>query len=119
MTTIKAIFGILLIVALIYLGWQAIPPYFYNYQFKDDLTEIARFASVSNKSEEEIRNEVLKKAVYYSLPIRPDQITVIRDGGDVGISVNYNVVVNLVVGRRWTMHFTPATESKSLTKIRQ
>ena len=119
MTTIKAIFGILLIVALIYLGWQAIPPYFYNYQFKDDLTEIARFASVSNKSEEDIRNEVMKKAISYNLPIRPDQIQITRDSGDVGIVVNYNVVVNLVGGRKWTMNFTPATESKSLTKSRQ
>lgn len=118
MSTIKAVFGILVIVGGIYLGIQALPPYFYNYQFKDDLTEIARFASVNNKGEEDIRAEVMKKALYYGLPIRPDQIKVTSDTGDVGISVDYNVVVNLVGGRKWTMNFNPATESKSLTKRR-
>lgn len=118
MNTIKAIFGILVIVAGIYLGVQALPPYFYNYQFKDDLTEIARFASANFKSEDDIRSEVMKKVAYYNLPIRSDQVTISRDAGDVGISVNYNVVVNLVGGRKWTMNFTPATESKSLTKQR-
>lgn len=118
MNTIKAVFGILVIVCGIYVGIQALPPYFYNYQFKDDLTEIARFASVNNKSEEDIRTEVMKKAAFYNLPIRPEQIKVTSDTGDVGISVDYNVVVNLVGGRKWTMSFTPATESRSLTKRR-
>jgi hypothetical protein len=119
MNTIKAVIGIFVIVAGIYLGIQALPPYFYNYQFKDDLVEIARFASVTNKSEEDIRKDVMKKAVSYNLPIRPEQIQITRDSGDVGIVVNYNVVVNLVGGRKWTMNFAPATESKSLTKSRQ
>lgn len=119
MATIKALFGIFVLVAGIYLGWQAIPPYFYNYQFKDDLTEEARFASASNRTEEDIRTAVMKRAVHYNLPIKPDQITVSQDGGDVGISVKYDVVVNLVGGRKWTMNFNPSTESKSLTKVRQ
>jgi uncharacterized protein DUF4845 len=118
MNTIKAIIGILVIVGGIYLGIQAIPPYFYNYQFKDDLVQIAQFGSANLKSEEDIRNEVLKKAASYNLPVRAEQVQVTREGGDVGISVNYNVVVNLVGGRKWTMNFTPATESKSLTKLR-
>ncbi len=118
MKTIKALFGILVIVCGIYLGWQALPPYFYNYQFKDDLTEEARFASVNNRGEEAIRNDVMKRAAHYGLPIKPEQITVTSDAGDVGISVNYNVVINLVGGRTWTMNFNPATESKSLTKLR-
>jgi hypothetical protein len=119
MNTIKAVFGIAVIVGGIYLGIQALPPYFYNYQFKDDLVEIARFASVNNKPEDDIRRDVMKKAVSYNLPVRPEQIQISRDGGDVGIAVNYNVVVNLVGGRKWTMNFTPATEVKSLTKSRQ
>ena len=118
MNTIKALIGIFVIVAGIYLGIQALPPYFYNYQFKDDLVEIARFGSANNKSEEDIRSEVMKKAASYNLPIRPDQVQISRDQGDVGIAVNYNVVVNLVGGRKWTMNFAPATESKSLTRLR-
>src|SRR5579859_5324579 len=98
MNTIKAIIGLLVIVGGIYLGIQALPPYFYNYQFKDDLVEIARFASVTKKSEEDIRKDVMKKVVSYDLPIRPEQIQITRDSGDVGIAVNYNVVVNLVGG---------------------
>lgn len=102
----KAIAGLLVLAFAAYIGFQFIPPYFSNFQFSDDCQSIARFAGpATGKSEDDIRNEVMQKVKEYSLPIKPEQVKVNRDGLQVTIATDYTQVVELVGGKQVPLEF--------------
>lgn len=101
----KALFGILVVAVAAYLAFMFIPPYFSKYQFSDDITSIARFAGPTQRTEEDIRTEVMQKAKGYNLPITPEQVRVSREGQKVTIGADYTYVVNLVGGKQVPIEF--------------
>ncbi len=101
----KAIAGILVFVIAAYVAFQFLPPYFNKYQFTDDVTTIARFDGPTTKSEEAIRDEVMKKAKEYDLPLKPEAVIISRDNQKVTISAHYQVVVSLVGGKEVPLDF--------------
>jgi hypothetical protein len=102
----KAIAGILVFAIAAYVAFQFLPPYFNNYQFSDDVNTIARFSGPAmNKTEEQIRDEVMKKAREYELPLRPEAVTIMRDQQKVTISAHYQRVVNLIGGKQVPLDF--------------
>jgi hypothetical protein len=101
----KAIAGILVFVIAAYLAFQFLPPYFNKYQFSDDVNTIARFAGPTTKTEEVIRDEVMKKAKEYDLPLRPEAVTVMREQQKVTISAHYQQVVSLLGGKQVPLDF--------------
>ena len=114
MKSFKALFGLLVIVGLVILASKLIPPYFANFQFQDDVTTVARFASVDNRTTDDgVRDEILKKAKQYDIELKPEQVQVTRDGRQVYILVVYDVTVDLVAGRSYTFHFEDASENKA------
>jgi hypothetical protein len=106
----KALAGILVVAFAAYIGWQFLPPYFSKYQFNDDITSIARFDGPTTKTEEQIRDEVMKKAKEYELPLRPEQVVVMRDGQKVTISAHYQQVVSLIGGKQVPLDFQIQSE---------
>ena len=118
MKSFKALFGLAVIAGFVYLGLQLIPPYFANFQFQDDVTTAARFASVDTRStDDSVREDVLKKARGYSINLKPEQVKVTRDGRQVYILVVYDVTVDLVAGRSYTFHFEDASEAKATSLL--
>jgi hypothetical protein len=111
MKTIKALAGVGLVVAMIYVAFQLIPPYFNNYQFQDAIESEARLASYSTKSEQEIREFIAKKAKEFDVPLTAEQINVQRTGSGVDIWAKYTVHVDLP-GYPLDLKFEPATKSK-------
>lgn len=116
MGTVKAIVGILVIVACIYGGFQIIPAELNNYSFTDDVRNIAMVGgSNPHSSEQELIDAVMKKAREHDIPLTPDHITVQRIGTPgvmaVYIATDYNVQVNLP-GYSFTMHFNPSSGNK-------
>lgn len=111
MKTIKALAGVGLVVAMVYVAFQLIPPYFNNYQFQDAIESEARLASYSIKSEQEIRDIVAKKAKEFDVPLTAEQINVQRTGSGVDIWAKYTVHVDLP-GYPLDLKFEPATKSK-------
>jgi hypothetical protein len=101
----KAIAGILVFVIAAYVAFQFLPPYFNNYQFADDVNTIARFSGPTTKSEEVIRDEVMKKAREYELPLRPEAVTITREQQKVTISAHYQRVVSLIGGKQVPLDF--------------
>ena len=97
MEKLKVFIAFLLVAAAIFVGWNMIPPYFYKYQLQDDLDDVARRTSYLNKSEDEIRDTVIKKAASDNVTIREEQVLVTRTGGEVNITVHYQVHVDLLV----------------------
>jgi hypothetical protein len=97
--TLKLILALGVIAVGVYVGYQLIPPIFANYQLQDAIQSEAVLQSYSNKTEDEIRDTIYKKAQDLEIPLREDQINVVRVGqggsGSLAISATYTVHIDL------------------------
>jgi len=110
MGRIKALLGILVVAVLVYVLWTSVPIYLAKFQFEDELASIAKFSS--DHSEDQIRDEVLKKAQQMEIPLQPENVHVIKDSGRVTINTSYTVIVKLPNGKLWTFSFAPSSAKK-------
>ncbi len=113
MKSIKALFGLLVVAAVFYLGYKVMPPYFANYQFEDVIRNETDMNSYSQKSEQEIRESVVKKARDLDIPLTTDQVKVQRSGPELAISADYTVHIDIPV-YPFDLHFTPASKNKKI-----
>jgi hypothetical protein len=99
MEKLRGILAILVVAAMIYVAWNIVPPYWYRYQFQDDLDEMARRLSYNyaNKSTDDIKDMVIKKAASDNVTLKEDEVTVTMNGAEVGLAVKYHVHVDLMV----------------------
>lgn len=96
MKSLKSLLGIAVVVAAFYVAFKLMPVYFNEYQFEDSLEQIARYSAYQqNKTEDDIRNEVMKKAREFDIPIQSEQISIFRQGTNLTISTDYNIHVDL------------------------
>jgi hypothetical protein len=87
-----------------------------NFNFQDDLKNVALMDSASlQKTDDDIRNDVLRRAKEHDLPIEPKQVTVQRLNSPgiaaVYVAADYSVTVNLP-GYSFNMHFNPDSGNK-------
>jgi hypothetical protein len=117
MATLKLIFGLAILGTVALLGIKIIPPYFSNYEFEDAIKEEAMQSTYTARSEDEIRDTVVKLARKYDIAITPKQVHVARVGvnlnGSLAIDVEYSVPLDLP-GYSTTLDFHPATKNKSV-----
>jgi hypothetical protein len=116
MGIVKAAFGIFLFAAVIIGVFQIAPPVMANYNFQDDLKTVAMIDGGNmQKTDEDVRTEVMRKVKEHDLPIEPKQVTVqhITTPGlpSVYIAVDYSMTVNLP-GYSFDMHFNPNSGNK-------
>jgi hypothetical protein len=118
MGTVKAIIGFLAIIAVIYSGFQIIPPELTNYSFQDDLRNIAMMGGANpHQTDQELIDAVMKKAREHDITLAPEQITVQRIGTPgalaVFVAADYSVLVSLP-GYSFSLHFTPTSGNRQL-----
>jgi YbbR domain-containing protein len=113
MDRLKALIGVLLVVAAFYAAWMLLPPYINNYQFQDDIQNEALINTYSSKTEQDIRNTLAKKAAEYGIPLKAEQINVQRSGAELSIWADYTVHVDLP-GFPLDLKFHPATKNKRI-----
>jgi len=113
MKRLKALFGLFVVVAISYTAWMVVPLYVSNYQFQDDIQNEALLNSYSNKTEQDIRNTLAKKAEAYGIPLKADQINVQRNGLELSIWADYTVHVDLPVFPL-DLRFHPSTKNKRI-----
>ncbi|HZP18550.1 MAG TPA: hypothetical protein VFB00_11320 [Terriglobales bacterium] len=117
MGSIKMIVGIFVIVAGLYVSFKLIPPYFNDFQFRDAVKDEATRDSYSQKTEDQIRAAIFKKALEYDIPVTEDGIQVQRYGtqfnSTVVIRCPYVVHVELP-GYAFDLHFDASTENKGV-----
>ena len=113
MKTIKALFGLFVLVAMIVLAYKVLPPYFANYQFEDVINNEAQVNSYNQKSEQEIREGILKKARDLDIPLTSDQVKVQRIGSELAISADYTIHID-VPFYPFDLHFNPASKNKRI-----
>jgi len=97
MGKLKGALALLIIAGGFYLGWELIPPYFHNYQFQDDLDDVARVNSYSHKTDEDIKTIVIQKAENLGIKLKEEAVVISRSGDGMGISVHYTVHVDLIL----------------------
>jgi len=110
---LKAIVWTMILVAFIYVAAMVLPVLINEYQFQDGIREIARFASVNRKSNDQIQKEVLAEAQKEDLPIEANDVKVVTNGGNVHIDVDYSVTVDLKV-YQWTLNFHPDASNSAI-----
>lgn len=118
MGTVKALIGFLAIVAVIYCGFQIIPPELTNYSFQDDLKNIAMVGGANpHQTDQELIDSVLKKAQEHQIALAPEQVTIQRIGTPgspaVYVAAEYNVSVNLP-GYSFVLHFNPSSGNRGM-----
>jgi Domain of unknown function (DUF4845) len=98
MKNLRIAFWLFVVVAAVYTGWRVVPAYISNYRLEETIDDSARAAAVnSQRSEDEIRLAVYREAQNLHIPIKPEDIKVQRDAGEVVISADYTVHVDLPV----------------------
>jgi hypothetical protein len=110
---LKAIVWTMILVALVYVGVKVIPVLVDEYQFQDSIQNIARFASVNRQDNAKIQKAIVTEAEKDDLPVRPEDIKVEGASGNVRISVDYSVTVDLGV-YQWTLNFHPTATNNAL-----
>ncbi|MBZ5684535.1 MAG: hypothetical protein LAP86_05820 [Acidobacteriia bacterium] len=118
MGTVKAIIGFLLIIGVIYCGFQIIPPELTNYSFQDDLRNIAMVGGANpHQTDQDLIDAIMKKAREHDITLAPEQITVQRIGTPgapaVFVAADYSVPVSLP-GYSFSLHFTPSSGNRQL-----
>src|ERR1700735_5842789 len=96
---IKAIVGFIAIAAVVVGLFQIAPPMLANYSFTDDLKNITMVDSANlQKTDDDVRNDVLRKAREHDLPIDAKEETVQRINtpgiSSVYVAVDYSVTVH-------------------------
>jgi hypothetical protein len=116
MGTFKALVGFLAIILVVVALFQVLPPIMANFSFTDDLRQVAMMAGANpQKTDDDVRNDVLRKAKEHDLPINEKQVTVQRVLTPglmaVYVAADYTVPVNLP-GYSFELHFNPSSENK-------
>jgi hypothetical protein len=116
MGIVKALTGLLAIAAVFVGVFQVAPPIMANYSFEDDLKTVSLMDGANQqKTDEDVRNDVLRKAREHDLPVTPKQVTVQRVNtpgtAAVYVAVDYSVTINLP-GYPVDMHFNPSSGNK-------
>lgn len=116
MGIIKACVGFVVIAGVCVGLFQVAPPMLANYSFQDDLKTVVLMDSTNlQKTDEDVRTDVLRKAKDHDLPIDAKQVTVQRLNSPgisaVYVAADYTVTINLP-GYSFDMHFTPSSGNK-------
>jgi len=115
MDTLKLILGIAVIVVMIYLGIQVVPPYYSNYEFQDIITREALDSTYKPISEDDIRAQVITDAKQYDISLAEPDVKVVRSGGmgtgSVSINVKYDVHISAPI-YPFDLHFNPSSTNK-------
>jgi hypothetical protein len=106
---------LLVLAAMIISGVKIVPAYVNNYQFQDAINTEARFALTGypKKTPDEIRQEIYKKAEDLDIPANPQDIQLDMSNGNVSISLDYSIPVDLYV-YQLTLQFHPHADNHTI-----
>lgn len=110
---IKSLIVLVIFGAFIFCCVKIVPLYFANYQLQDSMQQMATYASVTRKQDDDIRADVEKKLKQLGIPADSKDIQVSDVSGNVHISVDYTVPVDLAV-YQLQLHFHPQANNTSI-----
>ena len=110
---LKAIVWTVILAATLYVGVKVVPVLLSEYEFQDSMQTMARYASVNRQSPTDIHDLLLKEAAKDAIPVKPEDIRITNESGNVRISADYSVTVDLQL-YQWTLNFHPAASNNAL-----
>ena len=117
MAALKLIFGVAIIAATVMVGFKLIPPYFSNYELEDAIKTEALQATYSTRTEDDVREAIIKQARNYDIALTPKQVHVSRVGGfgngSLAIDAEYSVPIELP-GYSTILEFHPSSKNKGV-----
>ena len=117
---LKIIAGTAVFLLICSVGWQIGACELANVELRDDMHDMAsqlgaRIGYGNALSDEDFRNEVIRKARKYDIQLAPQQVTVVRNGEGIQatmyLAADYTVPINLP-GFSFQLHFTPESGIK-------
>jgi hypothetical protein len=117
MGTLKLVLGFAIFGALALIGLRVLPPFFSNYELEDAIKTESVQAMYSTRSEDDIRETIIKQARNYDIALTPKQVHVTRVGGfgagSLNIEAEYSVPLDLP-GYTTTLDFHPSSKNKGV-----
>lgn len=110
---LKTLFVVAIFGAMAFAAVKIVPIYVTNYQLQDSMQEEATFASVNRKSADQIRTDLEKKLQDMGIAVDDKSIQVSSYSGNVKISLEYTVPVDLTV-YQLQLHFHPQADNTSI-----
>ncbi len=111
MKALRAIFGLAVIVGVVWAVMVLVPPYYKNYELQDTIADEARMNTYTPKSVEDMRDTIFRRCHDLEIPCDREKIVVLRDQGGVMINVNYTVHVELP-GYPMDLQFNPTSRNR-------
>jgi hypothetical protein len=117
MATLKLMIGLAVFCMVGLVGVKLIPPYFSNYELEDEIKTEALQATYSMRTEDDIRDAIIKHARNYDIALTPKQVRISRTGGygtgTLAIEAEYSVPFDLP-GYSTTIEFHPSSKNKGI-----
>lgn len=110
---LKAIVWTVILAATLYVGIKVVPVLLSEYEFQDSMQTMARYASVNRQTPKDIHDLLVKEAAKDEIPVKPEDIRITNESGNVRISADYSVTVDLQL-YQWTLNFHPAASNNAL-----
>jgi predicted amino acid dehydrogenase len=110
---LKALFAFVVLIAMIYAAVKIVPAYVTEYQLQDSMQEEATFATINRKTADAIKSDVEQKLTDLGIQADPSTIQVTAYSGNVTISLEYTVPVDLTL-YQLQLHFHPHAYNASL-----
>ena len=110
---LKAIFYTAILIVAVFSAVKILPAYVNDYQLKDKMQEMARFAVVNRYTEDQIRDNLYKAIQDLGIPAKREDIKVTATQKNVSIAVSYTVSVDLIFYHT-ELHFSPSADNASI-----
>jgi hypothetical protein len=112
---LKLVLTAAVLAVLVFGAVKIIPLYVTNYEFQDSIESEARFATAGypQKTPDTIRDDIWKKAQELSIPLDKKDIQITMDQGEVTISADYVVPLDLMIYQT-TLQFHPHADNHTI-----
>ena len=111
--TLKALFSLAFLAALIFVSFKVLPVYVNNYQLNDYIRTQTPFWLTQRASAEAIRTNIIARAADLDLAIQKEDVTVEANSERVHVSIDYRVPVDLKV-YTLQLHFTDSSDNRAI-----
>ena len=110
-----AIIWTVILLSMIFVALKVTPVLVNNYQFRDEIENIARYASAMRQDVGKVREAVMKEAAKDDVPLAAEDLKIEGSGGNYQISADYSVTIDLKV-YQWTLNFHPSASNRALVQ---
>ena len=103
--------ALIIVAGLALIGAKVGPIYLHNLELQNFVGDLSRRSETQRKTDDVLRAQVIQKAAALDLPVKAEDVKVVRNTDSVRIDVRYVVRVDLP-GYTVNLHFYPGAGSR-------